>query len=100
MQPHYLKEWRKHRGLTQVQLAEAMEISRSYLTMIERGDRRYDQHFLEAAAKVLECTPGDLIARSPGAGQRIDELLASATEDDRLRIEAAIRALLSPNSDA
>lgn len=62
---HYIKQWRKHRGLTQEQLAERIGMSRSYLTVIEQGRRRYDQHFLEAAAEALRCSPADLIMRDP-----------------------------------
>ncbi len=98
MQSHYIREWRRHRGLTQAKLADAMGISRSYLTMIERGDRRYDQPFLESAAEVLQCTPPDLIGRKPGQRESIDAMLASVSEDERARIEAAIRALIAPHN--
>lgn len=62
---HYIKEWRKHRGLTQVQLAERIGIDKSYLSKIESGARRYDQFFLEAASEALRCEPADLIIRDP-----------------------------------
>ena len=62
-QGHHLKAWRKYRGLTQEQLAERIGIARSYLTKIERGDRRYDQPFLEAAADALRCSVADLVTR-------------------------------------
>ena len=39
------REWRKYRDLTQERLADRIGITRSYLTKIERGDRRYDQPF-------------------------------------------------------
>lgn len=94
MSAHYIKEWRKHRGMTQAQLAQAMSISRPYLTMIERGDRRYDQTFLEAASTVLECTPADLISREPNKTESIAKLLEPLDDQERNRIEAAIRALL------
>lgn len=64
-QPHYIKEWRKFRGLTQEQLADRIGITKSYVTKIEKGSRRYDQPFLEAAATVLRCEPADLIVRDP-----------------------------------
>jgi transcriptional regulator with XRE-family HTH domain len=64
-QRHFIKAWRKHRDLTQVQLAERIGIDRSYLSQIESGKRRYDQPFLEAAAEVLNCEPADLIVRNP-----------------------------------
>jgi transcriptional regulator with XRE-family HTH domain len=64
-QRHYIREWRKHRELTQEQLAERIGITKSYLSKIESGKKRYDQPFLEAAAEVLRCEPADLIVRDP-----------------------------------
>ena len=61
----YIREWRKFRALTQQALAERMGLARSYISHVEKGRRRYDQLFLEDAAEVLGCTPGDLIMRSP-----------------------------------
>jgi transcriptional regulator with XRE-family HTH domain len=63
---HFIKEWRKHRGLTQEQLAERIGITKSYVSKIESGKKRYDQPFLEAAAVVLQCEPADLLVRDPG----------------------------------
>jgi transcriptional regulator with XRE-family HTH domain len=62
---HYIREWRKHRGLTQEQLAERIGITKSYVSKIESGKKRYDQPFLEAAAVVLQCEPADLLIRDP-----------------------------------
>lgn len=62
---HFIREWRKFRGLTQVQLAERIGIDKTYLSKIESGKRRYDQPFLEAAAEALRCAPADLIMRDP-----------------------------------
>lgn len=64
-QAHFIKEWRNHRGLTQLQLAERIGVDRTLITHIEKGRRKYDQAFLEAAAEVLRCEPADLIVRDP-----------------------------------
>lgn len=64
-QTHFIREWRKHRGLTQVQFAERLGINQGHLSKIESGARKYDQEFLELAAIELRCTPGDLIIRNP-----------------------------------
>lgn len=64
-QRHYIREWRKFRELTQEQLAERIGITKSYLSKIESGKKRYDQPFLEAAAVALRCEPADLIIRDP-----------------------------------
>lgn len=62
---HFIREWRKHRGYTQAQLAERIGIAESYVSKIESGKRRYDQPFLEAAAEALNCDTADLIMRDP-----------------------------------
>jgi transcriptional regulator with XRE-family HTH domain len=61
----YIRDWRKHRGLTQEQLAKASGISQSNLSRLERGDQEYTQGNLEALAEVLGCHPVDLIWRAP-----------------------------------
>lgn len=64
-QRHFILEWRNYRRLSQDALAERMGISRSYISHVELGKRRYDQLFLEAAAEALGCQPADLIMRDP-----------------------------------
>lgn len=64
-QRHFIRQWRKHRGLTQEQFAERIGVDKSYVSKIESGKRRYDQPFLEAAAEILRCEPADLIVRDP-----------------------------------
>lgn len=63
--PHFIRDWRQHRGLTQQKFAERVGVTKSYVSKIESGARRYDQPFLEAAAEVLRCEPADLIMRDP-----------------------------------
>ncbi len=92
-QPHYIREWRKHRGLTQEQLAERIGIARSYLTKIERGDRRYDQPFLEAAADALQCQPGDLIMRDPTDVGGLWSIWEQLQPIERVQAVAVLRAL-------
>lgn len=62
---HFIKEWRKHRDLSQEELADRMGITRGYVSQVENGKRRYDQLFLEAAAQALNCDPADLLIRDP-----------------------------------
>lgn len=64
-QRHFIKAWRKHKGLSQQQLADRMGVARSYVGHVETGRSRYDQPFLEAAAEAMGCSPADLIMRDP-----------------------------------
>ena len=68
---HFIREWRKFRSFTQEELAERMGIARSYVSHVEKGNRRYDQLFLESAADALNCTPADLIMRDPTDPEQI-----------------------------
>ena len=94
MNKHYIREWRKFRGLTQANVALEMGISASYFTMIEKGHRRYDQKFLEAAARVLDCSMTDLIANPPGQWESIDAMIAELPEADRVRLASMVKAMI------
>jgi len=98
-QRHYIREWRKHRGLTQEQLAERIGIARSYLTKIERGSRRYDQPFLEAAADALRCEPGDIIMRDPTDSEAIWSIWDRLKPAERVQAVAVLRALQATGTD-
>jgi transcriptional regulator with XRE-family HTH domain len=87
---HFIREWRKHRGLTQEQLAERIGITREYVSLIEKGKRRYDQPFLESAADALTCSPADLIIRDPSSPEAIWSIWDNIRPQDR---ERAVRLL-------
>lgn len=90
---HFIKEWRKKRGLTQVQVAERIGIARSYLSQIESGLRRYDQPFLEAAAEVLRCSPADLIMRNPADPDGLWSIYDQLTPPQRQQAVQLLRVL-------
>ena len=64
-QRHFIKEWRKHRGLTQEQLAERTGFSPGTISQLETGRINYVQSTLEQIAEALQCEPGDLLMRNP-----------------------------------
>lgn len=64
---HFVREWRKHRQLTLEALAGQIGVTHGALSQLERGETAYTQSMLEALADALECTPSDLISRSPDA---------------------------------
>lgn len=62
---HFIKEWRKHRGLTQDQLADRVGVATSTISQLETGKQGYSQPTLEAIADALQCEPADLLMRNP-----------------------------------
>jgi transcriptional regulator with XRE-family HTH domain len=64
-QNHYVREWRRKRGLTQLALAQACGVDRSLIAKLESGVHRYNQDILQDCARVLDCSVADLLVRHP-----------------------------------
>lgn len=62
---HFIRQWRKHRGYTQEQLAEILGVTHGAISQLETGRMNYTQPMLEAMAEALSCEPADLIMRDP-----------------------------------
>ena len=62
---HFIREWRKAKGLTQMQLAERAEVTQAMVSRVENGSP-YDEEFLERVAVALNVTPADLLTRKDG----------------------------------
>lgn len=62
---YFFKEWRKHRGLTQEQLAERVGMSPSSISQLEKGRQGFTDSSLALIAEALLCEPGDLLMRNP-----------------------------------
>jgi transcriptional regulator with XRE-family HTH domain len=85
----FLKEWREHRHLTQEQAAERLDMDRSNLSRVERGEIPYSQALLEAAAVAYDCEPWDLLNVNPlKEGEVVDltRLMKQATPEQRAEI--------------
>jgi ribosome-binding protein aMBF1 (putative translation factor) len=78
---HFIRQWRKHHGLTQAELAAAIDIDRTYLNKIERGKRGY--------------MPGDLISRHPQHGSEIETLCKSLSAAEQQRAVAVLKTVFS-----
>lgn len=72
---HYLKEWRKFRGLTQQQLADGAETDKSVVSLIENGKRGLSDEWAHTFAPLLGTTPGFLFDHDPN---RLDTALIDA----------------------
>jgi transcriptional regulator with XRE-family HTH domain len=92
-QPHFIREWRKFRGLTQEQLAERIGISRPQLSKVEKGARKYDQAFLEAAAEELRCAVADLLVRDPTSPEAIWSIWDTLSPVERVQATEIIKTI-------
>ena len=99
--PHYVKEWRKHRGLTQERLALRVEKTQSWLSQLEQFKIEYTQGALEALGNALSCEPGDLLTVNPlKEGEVIDftALLRGAPKTIKKQAYAIVETLLQTGS--
>lgn len=96
---HFIKEWRKHRGLTQEQFAERLGITQGQLSKLENGKRDYDQAFLEHAADVLNCAPADLLIRDPSKEDAMWSLWDTLAPTERVQAVKVIQAIKGTGTD-
>lgn len=62
----FLPQWRKYRELSQEKLADLAGFgSKSYVSEVESGKRRYNEDMLKAFAKALGCAPRDIMNVNP-----------------------------------
>ncbi len=62
---HFLRAWRKYRGLTQEQLADRVGMSGSNISLLESGKQNYTQRILEELALALGTSPAALLTEDP-----------------------------------
>ncbi len=88
-----LKAWRLFRGLTQDRLAERIRMTKTRVSLKERGLEPYDQLYLEAVARALETDPASLLGRDPHTEEDLRQLIASLPPATRARAIEIVRAL-------
>jgi transcriptional regulator with XRE-family HTH domain len=90
----YLREWRKHRDRTLVQVAEELHVTHGYLSKVERGLQPYNQELLERLAELYRCAPVDLLIRDPSEPMNIWSIWEQAKPGERRQIETVAEALV------
>lgn len=91
--PHYLKEWREFRKLTQQELADALDTSKSVISDMERGRLQLSPKWLRRIAPILETQPGHILDHDPAQlDNDIIDIWSNIEAKDR---DQAIRVLKS-----
>lgn len=99
---HYLREWRKYRGLSLRKLADRMEsepgvpvTSHANIGRIETFSQPYSQEIMEAAAIALECSVTDLLTVDPFKEGEVVDLMRMINEKNRDQAIRVLRALVA-----
>jgi len=95
----FIREWREHRGISQIDLAKRVQMDRGNLSKLEAGKHPYNQRILEPIARELDVTVDTLITRRPSDPIPFAKSYLSATERERRQIDAAAEAILKANRD-
>lgn len=93
----FLREWRMYRNLNQEQAADRLNMDRSNLSRVERGEVPYSQALLEAAAVAYNCEPWDLLNVNPlKEGEVVDfmAIMKQASPEERAEILGYARGRL------
>jgi transcriptional regulator with XRE-family HTH domain len=101
----YIKQWRKHRGLTQEQLSSRLDelgqhdMGPSALSMLENGHRGYTQANLEAIAEALQTDVASLLMRNPTDPEAIWSIWDQAKPGQKRQIVAVAKTLVRTGTD-
>lgn len=98
--PHYLREWRKHAGLTQEQLAEAVGTSKSQISELERYNLQLSPKWLIRLAPVLGTQPGHILDHDPAdLDNDVIDIWARIPERDREQAARVLRSFTRTGTD-
>lgn len=90
----FLKEWRKHRQLTQEQLADRVGWSVGNVSQLEAGKQGYSDEGLALLADALNCTPGQILEVDPTNDQAIWSLWERAKPGQRQTLLEVAREMV------
>jgi transcriptional regulator with XRE-family HTH domain len=95
----YIRQWRKHRGLTLEYLADRVGTTHATLSRVERGMQPYGQDLLERLADVLGTDTASLLVRDPADPEGIWSVWDRASPSERRQIVKIAEALIKGGGD-
>ncbi len=94
----FIREWRKHRGLTLEQLSERIDMSPGNLSHLERGMVAYTQDTLEALAEALGTDAASLLMRDPTGPDAIWSVWECASAAEKQQIVELAKVVIKKAS--
>lgn len=95
--PTFLKRWRKHRRLTQEELAVLAELTAASVSQLETSKQGFTSDSLSRLARALKCSPVALLAYDPSKEDSFWPLFEAAEAlqgNDRQRARAIMQTAL------
>lgn len=97
---HFIRAWRKFRGMTQAELADLVAMATSSISQLETGKQDYSQETLEKIAGALDCAPGDLLSVDPSRDESLWTIWESLSPAQRHQAVQLIRVLAETRTAA
>lgn len=92
--PHYLKEWRVHRGLSGEELAEKIGVGRQAIWKLENFKKNLVLETILKIAEALQIGPGAMFSPPPSdTRSRLLMSLQDLNEDDIEAVAALVDSL-------
>ena len=92
---NFIREWREYRGFkSQSELGAMAGIPSQTISRLESYTLAWTFSSLDKLARVLDCTPGDLISRHPARDAAIFEIYAKLPYDRRDQLVKFAKTLL------
>jgi transcriptional regulator with XRE-family HTH domain len=98
VQRHFIKEWRKRRGLTQDQLAERIGTTKATVSRIENYQQAALDPFLLLCADALQTDVPSLRMRDPSQEDAIWSIWEGATPNERETITEIAKTIVKRRS--
>lgn len=84
--------------MTQDELAVASGYSKTHISHLENGLRRWNEGTIVALCDALKCTPRDLFIREPAEIRELLEIWSEIPADQRATMLQALRAIAASNN--
>lgn len=98
--PHFLREWRTFRHLTQQQLADEIGTSKTVISEMERGNLQLSPKWLRKIAPVLRTQPGHILDHDPAdLDSDIIDIWAHIAEEDKAQAARVLRTFLKTGTE-
>lgn len=95
----YLREWRKHLGLSQEEIGRRLGKTRGQISEIETGIRQWDLALLAQMSAALDLHWTFLLGR-PGEALTIEMLLRQIPKDQLPQVVRILETFAAPPSDS
>lgn len=98
--PHYLRQWRLSRGLTQQELADRLNTSKSVISDLERFVLQMSPKWARRLADVLDTQPGHILDHDPEElPSDVFDIWSRIAKEDRPQAARVLRSFMRTGTD-